>query len=149
MLFYNTRTNDSPVPTIHDSCTNYPNHFRLCRKNYEHFATRGILCWTKDRELLLHVISISPHHLEFNGAFLKTDYHLHNVWTAGFHCLVVLHTGKSKTWEKTTETFFPRCSVNRWSVKLKNNYRKILAPESHLNLVTILNVVSALQPATC
>ena len=41
--------------TMHDSNINYPNQFKLCRKNYKHYATRTIFYLTKERELLLHV----------------------------------------------------------------------------------------------
>ena len=57
-------------PTMHDSSINYPNQFKLCRKNYKHHATRAIFCLAKDRELLLHV-NVSPHHVEFSEIFLK------------------------------------------------------------------------------
>ena len=37
--------------TMHDSNINYPNQFKLCRKNYKHSATRTIFYLTKEREL--------------------------------------------------------------------------------------------------
>ena len=62
--------------------------------------------------------------------------------TFSLHCLAILQILKSKTWEKTTETAFPKCSANRCSVKLSNIYRKVPAPDPHLN------IGAGLQPAT-
>ena len=36
-------------PTMHDSSINYPNQFKLCRKNHKYYATRAIFCLTKAR----------------------------------------------------------------------------------------------------
>ena len=63
-------SHDSTIhdPTMHDPSINYPIHFKLCRKNYKHYATRAIFCPTKDWELLLH-INVSSHNVEFSGVF--------------------------------------------------------------------------------
>ena len=121
-------------PTIHDSWISYPNQFKLWRKNYKHYATRAIFCWTKDRELLLLMkINASPYYVEFSGVFLKWLPFTYRI--AGLHCLATLHTEKSKTWEKTTRTAFPNCSSNRCSVKLSKSHRNVPVPEFHLNIV--------------
>ena len=49
---------------------------------------------------------------------------------------------ESKTWEKTTETAFRKCSSNRCSTKLSKTHRKITVSESYLN------IVAGLQPAS-
>ena len=86
-------------------------------------------------------INVSPHHVNLSFFFLNwltfTSY-----WIPGLHCFAALHIGKSKTWEKTTETAFRKCSSNRCSMKLSKTHRKITVPEPHLN------IVAGLQPAS-
>ena len=58
------------------------------------------------------------------------------------NCIATVHTGKSETWQKTTEAAFCKWSANKCFVKLSNIQKKGPKPESHLN------IVEQLQPET-
>ena len=114
------------------------------QKNYKHYETRAIFCWTKDQELLFLIkINVSAHQMEFTDVFLKLI--IICIVTLNYWSLVPwgkIHMGKSKSWEKTTETAFCNCSINRCSVKLEKIHSKVTVQGSHLNIAT------GLQPAT-
>ena len=126
-----------PDPAMLDSWISYPNQFKLCIKNYKHYATKAVFCWTKHRDLLLYAINISLHHVEFSGAFLNL--------IIIYAVTESLHVGKSETWEKTTEAAFHKCSGNRCSVRLNKIHRKVSVPESHLNIVAGLQSATLLR----
>ena len=86
-------------------------------------------------------INICSYNVEFSS-FLK----LINIYIATeslviIHYLETLNIGNNKTWEKTTETAFRKCSVNRCSVKRSKIHRTVSVPES------LFNIVSGLLPS--
>ena len=66
-------------------------------------------------------INDSPHHVKFTSVILKLINFY--IWISGLYCLTTFHTGKSKTWEKATETTFHKFSANWCSVKLNKIHK--------------------------
>ena len=82
-------------------------------------------------------INVCSCHVEFSSAFLK----LISIYIATeslviIHYLETLNIGNNKTWEKTTETAFHKCSVNRCSVKRSKIHRTVSVPEPLFNIVS-------------
>ena len=87
-------------------------------------------------------INVCSCHVEFSSAFLKlTNIYIATESLVIIHYLETLNIGNNKTWEKTTETAFRKCSVNRCSEKRSKIHRTVSVPES------LFNIVSGLLPA--
>ena len=89
-------------------------------------------------------VTVSPHHAEFSGVFLKLI-NIYIDWIAGLHCLATIHIGKIKTWEKTIERAFRKCSGSRCSEILSKIHMKVSVPDSQLNVVAGLQLATLLR----
>ena len=66
-------THDPTVhhPKMHDSCINYSNQFKLCRKTINTMQLELYLAERKTGSCCIIQVTVSPYHAEFSGVFLK------------------------------------------------------------------------------